>query len=42
MSDPAYDMAYWDLPKFHCELVKPICDDAQAAFMKVGSIFYNF
>ena len=23
-----YDMTYWDLPKFHCEMVKPICDEA--------------
>lgn len=31
-----HDFAYWDLPQFHCELVKPISDDAQAAFLKVG------
>ena len=36
MDDPTYDLGYWDLPKFHCELVKPISDDAQAALIKVS------
>ena len=37
-----YDMAYWDLPKFHCEMVKPICDEAQRISLEVRFDLFDF
>ena len=36
MADSLYDFGYWDLPEFHCELMKPICDEARLATIKVS------